>query len=91
MFWKLFENRKERWITDFFRKEDFDIEPDAVSSILDLAENNTDAPGTACSRYSLFYTAGHRMTEKDTFGMLAHNREESPFTLFDSLARAEYD
>jgi DNA polymerase-3 subunit delta len=86
IFWELFENRKEQWITDFFRKEGYGIEPDAVASILDLVENNTDALKTACSRFTLFFPAGYRITEKDTDDMLAHNREESPFSLFDSLA-----
>jgi DNA polymerase-3 subunit delta len=91
IFWEMFENRKEQWIVDFFRKEGYGIEPDAVSAILDLVENNTDALKTACARFTLFYPAGYTITEKDTGDMLAHNREESPFTLFDALASGELE
>lgn len=86
VFWELFENRKEQWIVDFFRKEGYGIESDAVAAILDMVENNTDALRTACSRFTLFFPSGYRITEADTANLLAHNREESPFTLFDALA-----
>jgi len=86
IFWELFENRKEQWINDFFRKVGYTIDEDAVSAILELVENNTDALKNACSRFSLFFPQGHRITADDADNMLAHNREESPFSLFDSLA-----
>lgn len=85
IFWELFENRKEQWIAEFFRKEGLRIEPEAVASILDLVENNTDALRTACSRFVLFFEPGYCITEGDTVKFLEHNREESPFSLFDSL------
>jgi len=91
IFWELFENRKEQWIVDFFRKEGYSIEPEAVSSILDLVENNTEALRNACSRFTLFFPAGYRVTEKDTDDLLSHNREESPFSLFDALAAGELE
>ena len=86
IFWELFENRKEQWINDFFRKEGYAIDGDAVSAILELVENNTDALKNACSRFTLFFPKGHRVSAEDADNMLAHNREESPFSLFDSLA-----
>lgn len=89
IFWELFENRKEQWITDFFRKAGYRIEAEAVSAILDLVENNTDALRTACSRFTLFFPAGYCITEDDTGNILAHNREESAFTLFDTLSEGD--
>lgn len=89
IFWELFENRKEQWITDYFRKEGYGVEAEAVSAILDLVENNTDALRTACSRFTLFFPSGHRVTEDDVGNMLSHNREESPFSLFDSLGEGD--
>ncbi len=89
IFWELFENRKEQWINDFFRKAGYRIEDEAVSSILDLVENNTDALRTACSRFTLFFPAGYCITEADTGNILAHNREESAFTLFDTLGEGD--
>lgn len=91
IFWELFENRKEQWITDYFRKAGYGIDGEAVSSILELVENNTDALKNACSRFTLFYPAGHVITEEDAEQMLAHNREESPFSLFDRLAEGNLE
>jgi DNA polymerase III subunit delta len=91
IFWELFENRKEQWIADYFRKAGMSIEENAVASILDLVENNTDALKNACSRFTLFFPEGHRITEADTDNMLSHNREESAFTLFDDLAQGNLE
>jgi DNA polymerase-3 subunit delta len=91
VFWELFENRKEEWIVSFFRKAGYQVEGDAVASILELVENNTDALKVACSRLTLFFPAGHRVTEADVESILAHNREESAFTLFDSLAEGDLE
>lgn len=91
IFWELFENRKEQWIVAYFRKAGYEIEESAVSSILDLVENNTDALREACSRFVLFYPQGYRITEKDTDDILAHNREESPFTLFEALCDSDLE
>lgn len=87
IFWELFEDRKEQWITGFFRKEGFRVEPDAVSTILEMVENNTDALKTACSRLVLFFEKDHLITEDDIISYLSHNREENAFTLFDALSR----
>lgn len=89
IFWELFENRKQQWITDFFRKEGFRIDSDAVSAILETVENNTEALRTACSRFVLFFPPDHQITEDDVETYLSHNREESAFTLFDALSRRD--
>jgi len=91
IFWEMFENRKEQWVVDFFRKAGFSVDGDAVGAILELVENNTDALREACSRFTLFYPEGHRVTETDVENLLAHNREESPFTLFDRLAQGDLE
>lgn len=87
IFWELFEDRKEQWITGFFRKEGFRVEPEAVSTILEMVENNTDALKTACSRLMLFFEKDHLISEDDIISYLSHNREENAFTLFDTLSR----
>lgn len=91
IFWELFEDRKEQWIVSFFRKSGYQVDDGAVSLILELVENNTDALRSACSRFTLFFPEGHRVTEEDAESMLAHTREESPFTLFDRLADGELE
>lgn len=90
IFWELFENRKEQWITEFFKKAGYTIDSEAVSSILDLVENNTEALRSACSRFTLFFPEGHRISEEDTENMLSHNREESAFTLFDTMGEGDF-
>lgn len=85
IFWEMFENQKEQWITNFFAKNGFKIEYEAVSAILELIENNTEALRTECSRFFVCFEKSHVITEDDVENILAHNREESPFTLFDSL------
>jgi DNA polymerase-3 subunit delta len=89
IFWEMFENRKEQWIADFFRKEGYGIEGEAVQTILEMVENNTDALKTACSRFTLFFPVGHRISGEDAENILAHTREESAFSLFDAMASGD--
>ncbi len=91
VFWELFENRKEQWIQDFFRKAKLGVEGEAVTAILELVENNTEALRAACSQFALFFPEGHRVTAEEADRLLAHTREESPFTLFDSLAHGDLE
>ncbi len=91
IFWEMFENRKEQWIVDFFRREGLSVEGDAVSAILELVENNTEALKTACSRFPLFFDKGYRVTEADALAILEHNREESAFSLFDAMASGNFE
>jgi len=91
VFWELFEDRKERWIADFFRREGMEIEPEAVAAILDLVENNTEALRAACQPFALVHGKGYRLTEADVERVLSHNREESAFTLFDALAKGDLE
>jgi DNA polymerase-3 subunit delta len=86
IFWELFDNQKEAWVRDFFRKGGFTVEAEAVDTILELIENNTEALRTECSRFFLCFEKGHGVTAADAETILAHNREESAFTLFDVLA-----
>ncbi len=91
IFWEMFENRKEQWVNEYFRKEGLSVDADAVTAILELVENNTDALKTACSRFVLLFGPGHRVTEDEALSILEHNREESPFTLFDAMSSGDLD
>ena len=86
IFWELFENRKEQWLKNFFQKSGFRIETDAIELILELVENNTDALSSECSRFFSCFEQGHLVTAAEVERIIAHNREESPFTLFDALS-----
>ena len=91
IFWEMFEDRKERWLDSFFKKAGLSIDEAAIRLILEMTENNTEALRSACAPFSLFYPAGTRITEREAEALLAHTREESPFTLFDALAKGDLE
>ncbi|MGP1587525.1 MAG: DNA polymerase III subunit delta [Treponemataceae bacterium] len=85
MFWEMFENRKIPWITDFFRKNGFQIEIEAAQIILNLVENNTEALKNECSRFFVCLKNDRPISADDVQNILTHNREENAFTLFAAL------
>jgi DNA polymerase III, delta subunit len=89
VFWEMFEDRKIPWLTDFFRKNGYTVSSDAAEDILDMVENNTEELRSECSRFFLLFPKGHEVTSEDVEAVLAHNREESAFTLFDTMCSAE--
>ena len=89
VFWEMFENRKEQWLYSFFKKNGYSLEPDAVASILEMVENNTEALRNECSRFFMCFEPGHFVTAADVEQILAHNREESAFTLFGAMVEQE--
>ena len=86
IFWAMDESRLNSWLLGYFRKNGYRIEQDAVDSILELTENNTEALRTECNRFFLCFSKEHEITAEDVEQLLAHNREESAFTLFDTMA-----
>ncbi len=86
VFWEMFENKKQDWVRNFFRKENIQIDEDAVAALLELVENNTDALKTACSNLALFFEKGSQLSSDEIEKVLAHNKEETPFSLFDALS-----
>ena len=86
VFWEMFENRKEEWVRGFFQKNGFRIEADVPSLILDMVENNTEALRSECERFFFCFPTDHIISAKDVEQILAHNREENAFTLFDAMS-----
>ena len=86
IFWAIDESRLGDWVRNYFRKNGYAIAPDAVDSILELTESNTEALRTECNRFFLCFAKDHEVTESDVEQILAHNREESAFSLFDAMA-----
>lgn len=86
MFWEMFENQKPQWVQNYFKKNGFSITSDAVESILDMVENNTEVLKSECSRFFYCFEKNHQITESDVEKILAHNREENAFTLFETMA-----
>ncbi|MDR2258175.1 MAG: DNA polymerase III subunit delta [Treponema sp.] len=90
IFYELFENQKREWVTSFFRREGFSIDPEAVETILELVENNTGALGRECSRLTLFFGKDKAICARDVEERLSHTREESAFTLFSRIAAGDF-
>jgi DNA polymerase-3 subunit delta len=90
VFWELYESKKPEWVRSYFRREGFSVDDDAVNTILELVENNTDALRRECSHLALF--AGNEDGTKGAISAdkiekwLSHTRSESAFTLFSALA-----
>lgn len=87
VFRELYAERKEAWLRDFFRREGLELEPDAAALILELVENDTESLRAECSRFRWCFPKGAAVRTADVERILAHNREESAFTLFDAISR----
>lgn len=89
VFWEMFEDRKIPWLNDFFRKAGYSVTPEAAEDILDMVENNTESLKAECSRFFACFPKGHEVTSADADALLAHNREENAFTLFNEMTSSE--
>ena len=86
IFWELFENKKNEWLTAFFRRSGCRIDESGIRAILEMVENNTDALNRECSRLILFLGKDKIIGGEDVERILSHTREESAFTLFTAIA-----
>lgn len=84
--WEMFDDKKLPWVTSYFTKNGFYIQPSAAQLILDMVENNTQALKNECSRFFVLFTKDHQITEEDVEKVLTHDREENAFTLFNQMA-----
>jgi DNA polymerase-3 subunit delta len=95
VFWEMFEENKERWLVNFFRKEGFTITPDARSTMLQMVENNTLALREECTRIVLFLKTGaggehdRTISEELLLKTLSHSKQENVFSLFSALAKGD--
>ena len=85
VFWEMFDNKKQEWLTNYIFKNGYKIKPSAVQLILDLVENNTQSLKTECSRLFLCFPKGYEFSEKEIEEVLSSNREENIFDLFDVI------
>lgn len=84
-FWEMYEDRKLPWLQNFFSRNGYSVDKDAAELVLEMVDNNTDALRRECSRFFLCFPKGHAVTAEDVESILAHNREESAFTLFNRM------
>ena len=85
MFWEMFESEKLPWVKNYFSQNGFKITDEATRSILDMVENNTEELRNECSRFFICFPDSHVIDADDVYKILAHNKEETGFTLFDAI------
>ena len=89
VFWEMFDNQKQGWVTAFFRQRKIGIDPEAVEYLLDMVENNTRDMRVECERLALFFGPGSTLTLENVEHYVYHSKEENVFTLFDRLCERE--
>jgi DNA polymerase III subunit delta len=89
IFWEMFDNQKQGWVTNFFRQRKITIDADAVEYILDMVENNTRDMRTECERLALFFGPDATIALENVEHYIYHSKEENVFTLFDRICERE--
>ena len=89
IFWELFDNQKQGWVTGFFRQRSITIDADAVDYLLDMVENNTRDMRVECERLAQFFGPGAALTLERVEQYVYHSKEENVFTLFDRICAGE--
>ena len=85
IFWGLTQERKTQWLSNFFKKNGYSIQSDAVDLILEMIDNNTETLRTECTRFFYVFDKNHTINTQDVEKLLSHNREENAFSLFDAM------
>lgn len=98
MFWEMFEDKKQQWVQNYFAKQGFDIADEAVETLLDLVENNTQELKTAAQQILVCIPSGQddaadyasiglrpEITIQDIEKFIYHSRKENVFTLFEHI------
>jgi len=89
IFWEMFDNQKQGWVTGYFRQKKIAIDPLAVEFILDMVENNTRDMRVECDRLALFFGPDSTIRLEDVEQYIYHSKEENVFTLFDKICERE--
>ncbi|RKX80256.1 MAG: DNA polymerase III subunit delta [Spirochaetes bacterium] len=90
IFWELFENRKQQWVSEYFRKAGVTIQPEAVELFLDMVENNTRDMEKECEKLVLFFGERATVSEEEIEKFIYHSKEENVFTLFERIATQDF-
>lgn len=89
IFWEMFDDKKQGWVTNFFRQRTITIVPEAAEYILDMVENNTRDMRTECERLAQFFGADATIGLENVEQYIYHSKEENVFTLFDKICQRE--
>jgi DNA polymerase-3 subunit delta len=85
VFWEMFDNQKQGWVTNFFRQRRISIAPEAAGYILDMVENNTRDMRVECERLVQFFGPDATIELSSVEQYIYHSKEENVFTLFDRI------
>ena len=89
-FYELFENKKEEYLRDFFRRNGMSITSEACQAIIEKVENNISEFQTVCGQLVTYLKTLENKNEvayDDVEDFLSHTRQETEFTLFSYLAK----
>ena len=90
IFFELFEDKKQSWIIDYFRKAGFSVEMEAVNLLLELVENDTRDLRRECERLCLFMKGKSAVTAENVDELVYHSKEESVFSLFEHIIAGDF-
>jgi DNA polymerase-3 subunit delta len=90
IFWEMFDSQKRGWIVNFFRQRGVTAEAPAVEYLLEMVENNTRDLKAECERLALFLGPGATVSLESVEQYISHSKEESVFTLFDSICLRDF-
>lgn len=85
-FWELFTNQKQSWIISFFKSHQKQITNNAVNFILNMVENNTFEFKAECEKILYSMKDKSLIDEEQLENFLYHSKDESLFTLLDSVS-----
>ena len=92
IFWEMFDNRKADWLKGRFSRGGTAIKGDAIDLLLELVENNTQELGNVAEQL-ITYARSEQIeviTSQSVEQFIQHTRQVSVFSLFDSIAIADY-
>ncbi len=90
VFWEMFDNQKQGWVTNFFRQRRITIAPEATDYILDMVENNTRDMRVECERLAQFFGPDATIELSGVEQYIYHSKEENVFTLFDRICARDF-
>ncbi|MCR5732919.1 MAG: DNA polymerase III subunit delta [Sphaerochaetaceae bacterium] len=94
VFYEMFENKKEEWLRNYFRREGLNITREAISLLLDTVSNDTLEMRENCSQLVSFIKAkgeSNTITEEDISKYTAHTRSEDGYSLFEHMADGDFE
>jgi DNA polymerase-3 subunit delta len=91
VFWELFENQKQTWVTGYFRKHKVAISEAAVDLFLEIVENNTQELRDEAAKLCTYVGTGGEVTEEVIDAFIYHSRDESVFTLFKHICEDSFE